>query len=109
MINLRKGEDVQVVVTFTENTTVDPVYYLIELYDGHETLVETITPTEESTSLERYNQFTINTTLNRGEYKYVAYQSDKENPTKDDIVGDPIEYGIVFVDSDEELEDNVYL
>lgn len=110
MINLEKETNTDIILTLKETTTLTGnVYYLIQFLDFEGAVVESFTPTEQSTTLDRYNKFTLNSSLAKGEYYYQVYQSNVENPTIDDVSGDPIEYGLVYVDSDEDLEDSVYL
>ena len=109
MIKVEKDQATEVAVTFAENTTVDPVYYLIEVTNTDDEVVQTITPTDLSDAKERYNLFSITSSLPADEYSYSAYQSSTPSPTIDDVIGDPIEYGIFVVISNEDLEDSIYL
>ena len=109
MIYLTKDTATEVIVTFGELATLTPVYYLIVVEDAHGEVVEYITPTDTSTSTERYNEFEITTALPAAEYKYKAYESSTLNPTINDVVGEPLEYGLVVVHSTDEVEDSVYL
>ena len=95
-------------MTFFENTTVSNPYYLIQVINTQDEVVQTITPTDISDAKERYNLFSVTSTLAKGEYYYTAYESETENPTINDVVG-VVEYGIFVVDSEEDLEDSVYL
>ena len=108
MIKVDKGIATNVAVTFKELTTITPVYYLIQVSNFEDEVVQSITPTEISVSIDRYNYFEITSELPAGEYHYVAYQSSTEDPTINDVVGDPVEYGIFVVITNEDTEDNVY-
>ena len=108
MIKVEKDVFTEVAVTFTELTTVTPVYYLIEVSNYMDEVVQTITPTETSGAIERFNYFEIASDLDAGEYHYKAYQSSTINPTISDIVGNPVEYGIFVVTTTEDVEDNIY-
>lgn len=108
MIKVAKDISTKVAVTFKELTTIDSVYYLIQVTNFEDEVVESITPTETSESIDRYNYFDITTALPAGEYHYVAYQSSTLNPTVNDIVGEPVEYGIFTVTTTEDIEDNIY-
>lgn len=109
MIKVEKDKATEVAVTFAENTTVDPLYYLIEVTNTDDEVLQSITPTDLSDAKERYNLFSITSSLPAGEYSYAAYQSSTPSPTIDDVIGDPIEYGIFVVISNEDLEDSIYI
>lgn len=102
MINVEKGIATNIAVTFAELTTITPVYYLIEISNYMDEVVQTITPTETSGAIERYNYFEITVDLSAGEYAYTAYQSSTETPTIEDIIGEPVEHGILIVTTTEE-------
>ena len=108
MIKVQKGIATNVAVTFSELTTISPVYYLIQVSNYLDEVVQSITPTETSGAIERYNYFEITSDLPAGEYHYVAYQSSTENPTIEDVVGSPVEYGIFVVTTTEDVEDSIY-
>lgn len=108
MIKVVKDTATEFAVTFFENTTVSNPYYLIQVINIQDEVVQTITPTDISDAKERYNLFSVTSTLAKGEYYYTAYESETENPTINDVVG-VVEYGIFVVDSEEDLEDSVYL
>jgi len=108
MIKVEKDIATDVAVTFAELTTISPVYYLIQVMNYMDEVVQSITPTETSGSIERYNLFEITSTLPAGEYAYEAYQSSTINPTINDVVGDPVEYGLFIVTTTEDVEDNIY-
>lgn len=81
--------------TLVEKTTLSPVFYLLEITS--ETTGQSVycIPTEQSTELQRYNQFYITETstpvplngeveLNEGRYTYVFYEQSSStnlNPT----------------------------
>lgn len=101
MIVLQKGEDTSVVVTFSEKTTIDPVFYLLELTSS--TNVVTYIQLTPVTLSERYDRFTINSDLHIGEYLYTAYQSSVEDPTIDDVEG-IVEHGVLIIEGEESNE-----
>jgi len=82
---INKGTSTKIIPTLLEKTTISPVWYLLEVIS--ETTGEAVycVPTEESTELQRYNQFTIQEvpiatplngelTLNEGRYTYKFYE-----------------------------------
>lgn len=108
MIKVVKNTATEIAVTFKEKSTVANPFYLIQVQNTQDEIVSTITPTDISTSKDRYNLFSITSPLAKGEYYYTAYDSDIEDPTIGDVIG-VVEYGIFVVDSTEDLEDNIYL
>jgi len=109
MIKVAKDIATNVAVTFSENSTVDPVYYLIEVTNFMDEVVQSITPTETSGAILRYNYFEITSPLEAGEYHYKAYQSSTINPTINDVIGEPVEYGLFVVTTTVDIEDSIYL
>lgn len=60
MIQLTKGITNSVPFTLTEKTTLNPVYYLLELIPkGNNTPVYCVLGTDKSTSPQRYNEFDL--------------------------------------------------
>ncbi|MDA9907862.1 hypothetical protein N9D22_05695 [Flavobacteriaceae bacterium] len=51
----------------------------------------------------------MTTTLRQGEYYYTAWQSETINPTISDVVGEPVNFGIVTVSSSDDILTDIYL
>jgi hypothetical protein len=109
MIKLEKDISTSIVVTFAPKTTVANPHYLIQIFNVADEVVESFTPTDTSTTKERYNEFLLTTTLRQGEYYYTAYQSETINPTISDVVGEPVNFGIVTVSSSDDILTDIYL
>jgi len=109
MINIVKDTPTNICTTFTEKSTIFPVYFLIVVTNYLDEVVATFTPTDISTATLRYNEFVLTTTLDVGEYSYSAYQSDVVNPTISDIIGEEVESGILVVTSLVLISSNIYL
>lgn len=95
MIVLQKDIATEVIVTFTEKTTLSPVYYLLEIVPSKGDTTYVIL--SNITTSERFDKFTLTTTLPLGEYTYTAYQSSVLNPTISDVEG-VVESGILIVE-----------
>jgi hypothetical protein len=76
-LTINKGAQNSIVVTLTEKTTLDPVYYLFEFIDTTGTNKYCIVA-EQSGFLERFNEFAITETTN----------PDNENGEVELMVGD---------------------
>jgi hypothetical protein len=106
MIVLERNVATTFVVTLLENTTITTVFYLLQLTSSID-VVSYFSLTEESTSLQRYNKFTLDVEdLPVGEYEYTIYQCDVEEPTIEDAQG-IVEKGIAII-TDDGIIDTIY-
>lgn len=111
MIELTKGESKSIVVTLSELTTIDPVYYLfVFTHVATKEELAFVAPADESAYPERYNQFTIAPLFDDfpiGEYHYKVYQQGDAENTDVSAAGDVVEVGKMIL-SDSPLEFEKY-
>jgi len=114
MIYLKQDEINRVVVTLTENTTIQaPIYFLFEFISDDTKFAKVFTAEDISSNICRYNEFIIELTdgpenllegiinLNlNGYYKYNVYQQNSPTNLDISLADGIVENGIVYVSGD---------
>tara|TARA_R110001592_G_scaffold300433_8_gene571648 strand:- start:967 stop:1371 length:405 start_codon:yes stop_codon:yes gene_type:complete len=114
MIKLEKNSVNRVVVTLTENVTIEaPVYFLFEFISDDTKISKIFTATDISNNICRYNEFTIEETdgvedlLNgvidlepNGYYHYNIYQMSDPTNLDIDLTDGIVEKGKVYFKGD---------
>lgn len=110
MLELTKGQEGQIIVTLNELKTIDAPYYLFVF--THTTTSDVVkfiksSSDDESEYPERYNLFTINSSLFDGfldgEWHYTVYE--QESSTNEDIsLARAVENGKLKLNPEEEFE-----
>ena len=104
----------KIIVTLTELTTIDPVYYLFVFTHVLTKQVVAYLPSpDESAYPERYNEFDIDTSVvfedkPNGEWHYVAYQQDNDINTDPDLTDGEVENGKMMLTTGADLEFTQY-
>jgi len=105
MIVLEKNVATTFIVPLLESTTIDPVYYLLELTSSTDDVsyffLETLL-----ISIERYSKIELTVDLPVGEYLYKIYECDADEPTIDDAVS-VVHIGICAI-IDDGIIDTIY-
>lgn len=98
MILINKDRETNtVILTLTELTTINNPVYLMVLYSEYtKKTYRIILPQNTSASKERYDEFTLNTSIfnnyEEGIYSYYIYQAETET-IDETTLGNPVEIG----------------
>lgn len=104
----------KIIVTLTELTTIDPVYYLfVFTHVLTKSVVSFIPVSDESAYTERYNKFNIDTAAvfedqPNGEWHYKVYQQTGDSNTNPDLTEGEVENGKMMLTAGPELEFTQY-
>lgn len=112
MIYILRDTPTVVIVTLAQVATLDAPYYLFKIVSNFNESFEPVyvTPTEQSIHLERYNKFTFDIDIPKGEYTYFAYECLDANPTdENDAEGDYLQTDLLIVGSTDDVNTDTYL
>lgn len=97
MINFKKGELNKVIVTLTERVTISNPFFLFSVTSkATKEEVKTFV-TDVSSYPARYNEFSVDLDLEKGDYIYNFYQKDTDANTETDGARN-LETGLLRVD-----------
>jgi hypothetical protein len=110
MIYIVRDTPTEVVLTLSQAKTINDPYYLIKVQSnfnsGFTPIYEVLTLSVET---ERYDQFTLNLDIPKGEYTYLVYECVDPNPVDEDDATSMIETGLMIVDANDDVDTDVYL
>lgn len=110
MIYIVRDTPNEVVLTLSQAKTLNDPYYLIKVQSnfnsGFTPIYEALTLSVET---ERYDQFTLNLDIPKGEYTYSVYECIDPNPVDEDDATSMVETGLMVVDANDDVDTDVYL
>jgi len=110
MIYLEKDISTNIALTLTESSQLIAPYYLFHFVNEINLTETFVNFTDISGYPERYNLFVMQLDYVKGQYTYTVYESATPNPqTIAETTGRIIETGIMIINSDEDVDSNIYL
>jgi len=110
MIFIYRDTATDVVCSLSQSATITQPYYLLKVTSNFN---ESFTPIYEELTLEveteRYDKFTLNFDIPKGEYTYVIYECEDPNPTDETDATGIVDEGLLIVDSSSDVDTDVYL
>lgn len=110
MIFIYRDTATDVVLTLSQSSTISNPYYLLKVTSNFN---ESFTPIYEELTLsvetERYDEFTLNFDIPKGEYTYTVYECEDPNPTDETDATGVVDTGLMIVDSSDDVDTDVYL
>jgi hypothetical protein len=110
MIYVEKDSPTNVALTLTESSSLSSPFYLFEFVNEMTKETTLMSFADISGYPERYNLFVMDIDLMKGQYTYSVYESEDPDPEEiADTTGIVLETGIMIVNSDEDVDTDIYL
>jgi len=110
MIYLERDISTNIALTLNESSQLIAPYYLFHFVNEINKTETFLNFTDISGYPERFNLFVMQLDYVAGQYTYTVYESATPNPTTiAETTGFVIETGIMIINSNENIDSNIYL